>query len=94
LGTVAGCRAALVKAEHKGRPKGTLPHFPGGKQFPWGGQNHEADYNDLLMRAMEKSRMQKRGLRDCIELMYLQDSSMLLGTYQPSGQGLKCWDWL
>jgi len=46
------------------------------------------------MRAMEKSRMQKRGLRDCIELMYLQDSSMLLGTYQPSGQGLKCWDWL
>lgn len=94
VGTITDCSVALVKAEHKGRSKGTLLLSPSGRQFPCDGQNHEADYKDLLMRATEKSRIQRGGLRDRIELMHLQGSSILLGGYQPSGQGLKCWDWL
>lgn len=94
LRTITDCSVAPVKAEYKSRSEGTLPLFPGGKQFPCDGQNHEADYKDLLMRAIEKGRIKNGGQRDCIELMPLKGSSILLESYQPSGQGLKGWHWL
>lgn len=59
LRTITDCSVAPVKAEYKSRSEGTLPLFPGGKQFPCDGQNHEADYKDLLMRAIEKGRIKK-----------------------------------
>lgn len=90
LGTLADCSVALVKS----RSMGTIPLFPAGKQFLSGGQNREADCKELLMGITGKRRTQKGGPRDRIELKHLVGSSILLGSYQPNGKGLKCWDWL